>query len=201
MPDAPTGLTATEVSGTQIDLAWQPPTDDGGTPITGYQVQVSEDGSTFTDLSSTDENTLTYEQMGLDRGATYHYRVATINSVGTGDYASTSATTYDLPSVPIGLTATPVSATQIDLVWKPPTNNGGTPITGYQVQVSEDGSTFTDLSSTDENTLIYEQMGLDRGDHVSLPSSYYQQRRYRRLCHFRVCHYVLLAVPMQFDRL
>ena len=143
LPAVPTSLTATAVSDTQIDLAWQPPTDDGGTPITGYQVQVSEDGSTFTDLSSTDENTLTYEQMGLDRGATYHYRIAAINSAGTGAYASVSATTHDVPDAPTGLTATEVSGTQIDLAWQPPTDDGGTPITGYQVQVSEDGSTFT----------------------------------------------------------
>ena len=43
-PGTPTGLTAT-ASGTQIDLAWTAPASDGGRGVTGYRIEVSEDGS------------------------------------------------------------------------------------------------------------------------------------------------------------
>ena len=96
-PSAPTSLTATAVSTTQIDLQWVAPTDTGGAAITGYQIQSSPDGnvSTFTNLYMvTDPATLTYQHTGLLAGTEYYYQVAAINSVGTGAYSdSVFATT------------------------------------------------------------------------------------------------------------
>ena len=43
-PEAPTGLTATALGATIVDLAWTAPAD-GGSAITGYKVEVSNDGS------------------------------------------------------------------------------------------------------------------------------------------------------------
>ena len=164
VPSVPTGLTATPVSDTQINLSWHPPTNTGGVVITGYQLQVSEDGTTFTDLHRTNGTTLSYEHGGLSRGTIRHYVVAAINSLGTGAYTSSvSATTYDRPAIPVALAATPVSDTQINLRWEAPTNTGGATITGYQLQVSEDGTTFTDLHRTNGTTLSYEHRGLSGG--------------------------------------
>ena len=51
-PGKPTGLTATASGNTQIDLAWTAPAD-GGRAITGYRIEVSEDGGTnWTDLEA-----------------------------------------------------------------------------------------------------------------------------------------------------
>ena len=53
-PDPPAvtyGLRATGVSQTRIDLSWNAPTDDGGASITGYRIEVSDDGgSNWSDL-------------------------------------------------------------------------------------------------------------------------------------------------------
>ena len=153
------------VSETQIDLAWQEFTNTGGSAITGYQVQVSEDGgTTFTDLHTTSgAATLTYEHTGLSAGTEYHYQVAAINSEGTGAYAPTSATTQGLLVAPVGLTAMAVSDTEIDLSWTAPTSTGG--ITAYALESSTDGgTTFTDLHTTfDAATLTYEHTGLSAG--------------------------------------
>jgi len=43
VPNAPTGLTATVVSPTQVDLSWSAPSNDGGSSIIGYQIEVKED--------------------------------------------------------------------------------------------------------------------------------------------------------------
>ena len=85
-PDAPTGLTATASGGTQIDLAWTAPADNGGRVITGYQIEKSDDAGTswsvlVADTQSTD--TL-YSDTTLSGGETRHYRVSAINSIGTG---------------------------------------------------------------------------------------------------------------------
>ena len=44
-PDPPTSLTATANGQTQIDLSWTAPADDGGSAITGYKIEWSEDGT------------------------------------------------------------------------------------------------------------------------------------------------------------
>ena len=88
-PDPPAvtyGLRATGVSQTRIDLSWNAPTDDGGASITGYRIEVSDNGGlTWSDLvANTRSSSRTYAHTGLTAGVTRHYRVSAINRVGTG---------------------------------------------------------------------------------------------------------------------
>ena len=52
-PGAPTGLMATAMSGTQINLSWTAPSNTGGQDITGYKIEGSQLGS-YVLLTSTD---------------------------------------------------------------------------------------------------------------------------------------------------
>ena len=116
--------------------------------------------------------------IALAHGTTYYFQVAAINSLGTGTYASvftaTNAENATEPSAPTGLMATTVSATQIDLAWQAPTTTGGADITGYEIQVSENGSdSWTVLHTTLDsgNTYLLARYGLNSRDYPSLPSS------------------------------
>ena len=85
-PGAPTGLTATARGQAWIDLAWTAPVPAGAAAITGYRIEVSPDGSSWSDLvADTGSTATTYVHMGLNAGATRHYRVSAINAVGTSD--------------------------------------------------------------------------------------------------------------------
>ncbi|WP_197054487.1 fibronectin type III domain-containing protein, partial [Nitrosococcus oceani] len=46
VPQFPTGFNATTVSSTQVNLSWSAPTDNGGSPITGYEIERSVDSGT-----------------------------------------------------------------------------------------------------------------------------------------------------------
>ena len=123
-PGAPTGLTATADGQTEIDLSWRAPSDDGGANITGYRIEVSTDGSNWSDLEANTRSTNTsYSHTGLTAGSTRHYRVSAINSEGTGPVSNVDdATTEPAPVVtepgaPTGLTATADGQTEIDLSW------------------------------------------------------------------------------------
>ena len=95
-PGAPTGLTAAANGQNQIDLSWTAPSSDGGTAITGYKIEVSMDGSTWTDLMADTASTGTsYSHTGLMAGSTRHYRVSAINSEGTGAASNTDMATTD----------------------------------------------------------------------------------------------------------
>ena len=84
-PGAPRNLTATANGQTRIDLSWGAPSSTGGASITGYRIEVSTDGSTWSDLVSNTRSTTTgYSHTGLTAGTTRHYRVSAINPAGTG---------------------------------------------------------------------------------------------------------------------
>ena len=105
---APTGLTATAVGPNRIDLSWTAPTDDGGSAVTGYRIESSDDGSAgWTDLvADTFSPAVTYSHTGLMPNTTRHYRVSAINGEGTSEPSNTdNDTTGNEP----GLTVTPAT--------------------------------------------------------------------------------------------
>ena len=70
------------------------------------------------------------------------------------------------PDAPTSLTATANGATQIDLAWTAPADNGGRVITGYQIEYSDDGGTswsvlVADTQSTDT---LYSDTTLSGGE-------------------------------------
>ena len=97
-PAAPTGLTATGVSTSQINLSWN-----ASTGATSYKIQRSPDGSTGWTQVGTSSGT-TFSDTGLNAATTYFYRVIASNSVGDSPPSSTaSASTATL----IGYTQAP----------------------------------------------------------------------------------------------
>ena len=97
IPQSPTGLAATAISSSQINLSWTAPSDNGGSTITGYNVERSTDNGT-TWSSASNATSTSYSDTGLVPSTTYTYRVSAINSVGSSSPSNTaSATTY--PSV------------------------------------------------------------------------------------------------------
>ena len=95
-PGKPTGLTATANGQSQIDLVWTAPGNTGGSAITGYKIEVSPDGTNWTDLvANTGSTATTYAHTGLNAATTRHYRVSAINAVGTSDASGTDDTTTE----------------------------------------------------------------------------------------------------------
>ena len=133
-PSAPRRLTASATQ-RQIDLSWEPPgyEGDAGDAITGYKIERSADGTSWTNLVTDTGNTATtYADTNLHYDTEWHYRVSAINSVGAGQTAKVSAITLkrNTPTAPLNLRAIP-SPTDITLRWDPPADDGGSIINGY----------------------------------------------------------------------
>jgi len=168
VPQPPTGLAASAASSSQINLSWNAPSDNGGSAITGYQIERSTDsGSTWnTIVADTGSVSTTYSNTGLSPSTAYTYRVSAINGIGTSSPSNTAtATTSQAPTVPqppTGLSATAVSSSQINLSWNTPSNNGGSAITGYMIERSQDnGNTWgTIASNTGSASTTYSDTGL-----------------------------------------
>src|SRR5438445_3192345 len=83
IPSAPTNLSATAVSPSQINLSWTAPTNNGGSAITGYKIERSTDGgTTWSTIVSSTANSW-YSNYFLSANSTYTYRVSAINAIGT----------------------------------------------------------------------------------------------------------------------
>ncbi|HZS74510.1 MAG TPA: fibronectin type III domain-containing protein [Candidatus Nitrosotalea sp.] len=154
VPQPPTGLGATADSSSQITLNWNAPSNNGGSPITGYKIERSTNGgSTWSNImSNTGSTATTYSDTGLASSTIYTYRVSAINSVGTSSPSNIASATTSVavtaPQPPTNLSATTTSSSQINLSWTAPANNGGSAITGYQIERSTDaGSTWNTISS------------------------------------------------------
>ena len=169
-PAAPTQLRAEAEGPETISLSWNAPTNNGGAAITGYQIEVSHNGTSNWDdlVANTGSTTTGYVHRGLDAGTTRHYRVYAINSEGVGAVSNVDdATTLPatVPAAPTDLTAKADGQTTINLSWKAPTNRGGVPITGYQIEVSPNGTdTWTNITPAHTGTgRTYSHTGLTAG--------------------------------------
>ena len=88
-PAAPTGLTATAQSQTQIDLTWA----DNANNEDNYRVDRSTDGVNFSPLISLPADSIAYSNTGLAASQTYFYQVVAVNAVGSAASDTASATT------------------------------------------------------------------------------------------------------------
>lgn len=131
-PGAPT--TVTGVAGHfHVVVSWKAPTSNGGSPITAYTVTSSPGSKTC--VTATTSCTVT----GLTAGTSYTFTVKATNAKGTGTSSVASAavkllglTAPDAPTHVVGVPET----REVEVVWKAPTSDGGSPITGYTVTSS-----------------------------------------------------------------
>ncbi len=87
LPAAPTGLAAGGLSGTQIQLQWQ----DSSSQLTGFEIERSTDGVTFTPLTTVDPGVTSYvDAAGLAPGVTYYYQVVALNLAGGSGPSNTA---------------------------------------------------------------------------------------------------------------
>jgi hypothetical protein len=147
-PGAPSGLTATAVSCTEIDLAWE----DNSTTESGYAVERSPDGVVWSQVATASGTS--YMDTGLDGETTYYYQVRAHRQIDAtySNYSNTANATTPggQPGSP-NLLLPPDGASACDATptfdWSPVSG-----ATSYHLQVdnsSDFGSPEIDLTTTD----------------------------------------------------
>jgi hypothetical protein len=99
LPGTPSDLRATAAGPSEIDLGWN----GNSYNETGFRIERSTDGSTFTPAGTT--TTTTFADRGLTHG-TYYYRVLAFNANGASDFTNVVAATVpasDPPPVITGI--------------------------------------------------------------------------------------------------
>jgi hypothetical protein len=99
-PVAPTGLTASAISSSRIDLSWT----DASSDETGFKIQRKIVGGTFSTIKTVGANVTSYSNTGLTPDTLYRYRVRAYNEAGKSAFTNTaSATTLTGLPAPTGL--------------------------------------------------------------------------------------------------
>lgn len=143
-PSAPSGLTTTVASCSQVNLSWT----DNSANETGFYIyrggsQIASVGAGVTSYSST----------GLSASTAYSYYIVAYNGSGnSGNSNTASATTpacASVPTAPSGLTATVTSCSQVNLSW----TDNSTNATGFYIyrggsQIASVGSGVTSYNNT-----------------------------------------------------
>jgi fumarate reductase subunit D len=94
-PGAPTTLTASSNTNTQVALSWTAPVYNGGSAITDYVVEykLSSEPTTWSTFADGTSTNTTATVTGLTEGLSYDFRVSTVNAIGQGGVSNTATET------------------------------------------------------------------------------------------------------------
>ena len=165
-PTVPGNLTATATSTSQINLAWQASTDN--IAVTGYSIyRCNGNGcSPTTKVGGSVTSGTTFSDIGLTANTAYTYAVTAFDAAANESAKSTPVGMTTLaqndttpPIAPSNLSATPISANQINLSWGASTDNVG--VTEYTIRRCTGAScTPTTVIGTVTSGTTFQSMGL-----------------------------------------
>jgi len=170
-PSVPTGLTATPVSETRVNLSWTASTDNVG--VTDYRlyrngVEIAVPTTTsYSDTACTPSTTYTYQVAAEDADHNVSALCAGVQATTTADVTP--------PTVPTGLTSTAVSRSQVNLSWTASTDYIG--VTGYKVfrngaQIGTSATiTYSDTTCWGNTTYTYKVSAYDLRGNESAQSA------------------------------
>lgn len=120
-----------------VAVTWAPPTDDGGSAVTGYSVLVRQaETDLYTLTAGASDRGLTVT--GLTNGLSYVFVVSATNADGPNYGTVVWSTPRTTPGAPTVGSPTP-GRMSVVVPWTPPADNGGAAISGYTVRAYVNG--------------------------------------------------------------
>ncbi len=155
-PATPSGLAATSMSNSRIDLSWQDNANDEEVFIIERKATAT---GAYTEIATAGANMTSYSSTGLTANTKYFYRVLAYNAGGNSSYSNeASATTLPgIPKAPSSLTATTVSKNQLALTWVESSINE----TGFKIErKAGTAGSYAQIATVGANVTSFADSGL-----------------------------------------
>lgn len=137
-------------------LKWKKPEDDGGKPITAYQVEkFDKKNGRWVPVGRIPGSETEMDVKGLQEGHEYQFRVKAINEEGESepletDHSITAKNPYNIADKPGKPKVEDYDSHFVKLSWEAPKDNGGAPVIGYVIEKKDKFSPHWDeVLSTD----------------------------------------------------
>lgn len=169
IPNAPSNLTATANSSTQVELSWQ---DNSSNEKRFYLYRKSVSNSTLSgSLANSDYSQIGYvganSNGAYDTGAnpetTYWYKVTAWNDSGESGFSNEASTTTPAgqaaPAAPSNLTTTVIGYSQVNLAWQDNSDNED----GFKVFRTSGGTTYYEITDIGVNRTSYSDASVSSG--------------------------------------
>ncbi|ESO04849.1 hypothetical protein HELRODRAFT_131517, partial [Helobdella robusta] len=144
-PSAPLNLQVKKATSESAVVTWDEPESNGGSGILKYIVEKREASkSSWVTVSSFSKETMQATVDKLYEGNQYFFRVSAENKIGVGPAAETNQPYvgghgFVPPGKPRNLNADEVTNKSCLLKWAVPESDGGSPISGYHIELLQQG--------------------------------------------------------------
>ena len=156
---APTNVTATASSPTQVNLTWNASSDAGGTGLAGYTIERTG-GGIVVDVATVAPTATSYQDLTVTPKASYSYRVIAIDNNTPPDQAASNSVGVQTPALP-GAPQAPTNAkatvnayNSVSLSWTASVDTNGT-VGGYYVLRTNPTGGVTTIATVKSPTVTY----------------------------------------------
>ncbi len=151
-------------------IEWERPINDGGSPITGYEIlRKISDLEVRIEIS---DDVFTYVDGGLENGLVHSYSLRAVSDVGKSDW------TDQIEVIPLTIPSTPElklisnSDQHVLVRWNEVNNTGGSPIIGYRIYRYQSGDPLM-IAEVDASTFEFNDTKiLPRLEYAYIVSAY-----------------------------
>ena len=149
-PSQPLDISSVSLSGGAVSLAWGPPMDTGGLPVSGYKAWLEVDGALQLVYDGTQNSALKYTYEGLNASTPYEFRISALNGIGSnheGVQAVVLAETKgpNVPSTPQAPLFVSRTGGSLTLSVVRPADTGGIPSESFKVMIRKSQTPIFDI--------------------------------------------------------
>jgi titin len=150
-PNTPSGLIATPISSSQINLTWQ----DNSGDETGFKIERKTVSGSYSQIATVGANVTSYSNTRLSANTTYYYRVRAYNAAGNCNYSTEASATTLPPPPPAPTLKSPTNRSMVPTLTPRLEWNASTGATDYGLQVATTSSFTILLVNETEITDLY----------------------------------------------